>query len=333
MKLKDVLHAKQKQLKREGLGNKPQRADSITYNEIDELWNTNQLGQSTPESIINSLWFFNTIHFGLRGSDEHRSLCWGDLKLCTDDEGNEYLEFEERQSKTRQGGNPRDVRDVKPKMWANEIVGEKCPVAIYKEYTSRRPADYCKPSDPFYIATHTMQSNIKPSDQWFKRQPIEQNKLTSIMKRMAKAAGLPEDKRLTNHSARKHLVQKLSENKVPPNHIMQITDHRNLHPINNYNTYSHISEQQHNIISNILANTSNPQQMPFPYQLNQMSVTRNTMNFAAHASQYTFNGGLNNMFAGSIFGGTSTLILLRATNANRHIQVVRGRKHTKNAAE
>ena len=121
------------------------------------------------------------------------------------------------------------------------------------------------------------------------------------MKRMAKAAGLPEDKGLTNHSARKHLVQKLSENNVPPNHITQITGHRNFHSINNY---CHISEQQHKSMSNISANTSNPQQMPFPFQLNQMSVTRNTINSAAHASQYTFHGGLNNMFAGSIFGGT-----------------------------
>ncbi|KAH3712397.1 hypothetical protein DPMN_072097 [Dreissena polymorpha] len=90
---------------------------------------------------------------------------------------------------------------------------------------------------------------------------------------------------------------------------MQINSHQNLHSINNY---SHISEQQHKSISTILANTSNSQQMPFPYPVNQMSVTRNTMNAASHASQYTFHDGLNNMFAGSIFGGTSNINIYSA---------------------
>ncbi|XP_052790186.1 uncharacterized protein LOC128224401 [Mya arenaria] len=65
--------AKQKQLKCEGLGNKPKRADPITDEGISQLWETKQLGKASPESIINSLCFFNTVNFGLRGSDEHRT--------------------------------------------------------------------------------------------------------------------------------------------------------------------------------------------------------------------------------------------------------------------
>ncbi|XP_052791863.1 uncharacterized protein LOC128226008 [Mya arenaria] len=75
--LKEVFQAKQKQLKSESLGNKPKRTDPITDKEISQLWETKQLGKASPESIINSPWFFNTVNFGLRGSDEHRSMCWG----------------------------------------------------------------------------------------------------------------------------------------------------------------------------------------------------------------------------------------------------------------
>jgi hypothetical protein len=236
----------------------------------------------------------------------------GDIKLAVDDSGHEFLEFQERQTKTRQGTNPRDVRVVKPKMWANVDDPARCPVNIYKIYASHRPVDYSKPTDPFYIATHTKQAVMRPGEQWFKRQPIGENKLTSIMKNMAKSAGLSDSKKLTNHSARKHLVQKLSENQVPANQIMQITGHRNIQSINNY---SNISEIQHKAISGIL--TSNT---PRPY--NQLSLHQHNLNMAAtthsgtHSGEYTFHGGLNNMFAGNIFGGTFNVNIVSNTAEN-----------------
>ena len=62
------------------------------------------------------MWFINTKHFGLRGCDEHMK--WGDVQLLTDVNGAEYLEYSERQLKTRTGAEPRgsrNVRAVKPK--------------------------------------------------------------------------------------------------------------------------------------------------------------------------------------------------------------------------
>ena len=60
------------------------------------------------------------------------------------------------------------------------------------------------------------------------------------------------NKRLTNHSARKYLLQKLRENNVEGTDIMQISGHKNVASINNY---SKISEEKHKQISNILSNT------------------------------------------------------------------------------
>ena len=68
---------------------------------------------------------------------------------------------------------------------------------------------------------------------WFKAQPMGVNKLNKIMKAMTQAAGIPGK---TNNSGSKPLVQKLQESGLPPNQIIQITGHKNLQSVNNYNS-------------------------------------------------------------------------------------------------
>jgi len=63
------------------------------------------------------------------------------------------------------------------------------------------------------------------------------NKLNSLMKTMAEKAGLNEEN-LANHSARKRMIQKLNDHKVPPTHIMQISGHENVQSLNNYSSLS-----------------------------------------------------------------------------------------------
>ena len=48
-------------------------------------------------------------------------------------------------------------------------------------------------------------------------------------------------------------MQKLSDQNIPPNQIVQITGHKNLQSVNNY---SHVNDNQHKNISKILSNTS-----------------------------------------------------------------------------
>lgn len=52
------------------------------------------LGRKTPEAMLNTLWFNNTLHFGMRGGKEHRDLRWGDhVQLKDDESGCQYLEY------------------------------------------------------------------------------------------------------------------------------------------------------------------------------------------------------------------------------------------------
>lgn len=70
-----------------------------------------------PQAIINSLWLYNTTHFGLRGRQEHLQMLWGDIELKTESTGQEFLEFTERVTKTRQGST-RAARAFPPKIFA-----------------------------------------------------------------------------------------------------------------------------------------------------------------------------------------------------------------------
>ena len=52
-------------------------------------------------------------------------------------------------------------------------------------------------------------------------------------------------------SVRKHLVQKLTDEGLPPNQIIQISGHKNVNSLNNY---SHLKAEQTKNISSILSN-------------------------------------------------------------------------------
>ena len=70
---------------------------------------------------------------------------------------------------------------------------------------------------PFYLVVNNLQPSSLSIKAWFKAQPIGVNMLNSLLKDMIKEARLDlENKRLINHSARKHLVQNLNDNEIPP---------------------------------------------------------------------------------------------------------------------
>ena len=100
-KTRDALKAKQKQLKRQGLGNRPKATTALTDDEIEILFDKKLLGLSSPQALLNTVWLNNMIHFGLRGCKEQKELRWGDIVLKTDSDGKEYLEYFERQTKKK----------------------------------------------------------------------------------------------------------------------------------------------------------------------------------------------------------------------------------------
>ena len=159
--MRDALKAKQKELKKQGRGNKPNATTAISDEEIDILFEKQVLGTSTPQSLLNTVWLNNIIHFGLSGCEEQRNLRWGDVVLETDSQGKEYLVHSERQTKSRQG-DTRNVRPVKPRMYENkEIPAERNPVNVYKLYRDKRPQSMMEPDTQFYLTVNHFHSSVQ----------------------------------------------------------------------------------------------------------------------------------------------------------------------------
>ena len=81
-KTRKALQSKQRDLKQKGMGTKPNASAALSEEEIRVLFEKDLLESSTAEALLNSVWFNDTIHFGLRGCKETREMCWGDVKLC-----------------------------------------------------------------------------------------------------------------------------------------------------------------------------------------------------------------------------------------------------------
>ncbi|KAH3741088.1 hypothetical protein DPMN_047806 [Dreissena polymorpha] len=101
-----------------------------------------------------------------------------------------------------------------------------------------------RPSD--FSSKHLLNLAIRTNDtasQWFLRQQLGVNKLGQMLKAMAKDAGFLKHKRITNHSVRKFLVQKLRNANIPPTETMAIIGHKNVQSISNYSNIS-VKQQQ-----------------------------------------------------------------------------------------
>ena len=86
---------------------------------------------------------------------------------------------------------------------------------------------------------------------------------------MVKDSGLETDKKLVNHSTRKHLAPKLVDNDIPPTEIMQITGYRNVALINNYSILSDKKQQQ---ISGVLSAATAVQTASNPVKSHSVSI-------------------------------------------------------------
>ncbi len=131
-----ALAAKKKELKGLGKGNFPNRAECLSDEQEEILWQTGGLGDSCPEVLVNTLWFHCTKLLGFQASHEARQLMWSDVKIKTLGSGDEYLEFNERWSKTRDGIK-NGQRAFQPKMFVNTDNPYRCPVPLYKLYKEK----------------------------------------------------------------------------------------------------------------------------------------------------------------------------------------------------
>ena len=144
-----VLEGKAKLLRQEGKRKRPNAAKALSSTEEDMLWESEKLGDHSPRVLSQTMWWILTQHFGLRGRQEHHSMTVEEFTFHKDDNGVEYITFNENPTKTRQGGLKVKRRPVLPKMFATG--GLRCPVRLFREYLSHRPLCLAD-NGPFYLA-------------------------------------------------------------------------------------------------------------------------------------------------------------------------------------
>ena len=172
-----MLEGKARVLRESGKGKIPNKADSLTEAEVEVLWNAGKFGNSNGYSLTNTLWWLFTLHFGLRGRQEHHDMEIQHFTFKKDDHGGEYVTYAEGITKTRQSGLHDKHRLVKPKMF--ETGGERCPVALFKFFISKRPVEQ-RHSGKFYLAV--IANPI--TDILFKKSPMGVNAINNIMQNM-----------------------------------------------------------------------------------------------------------------------------------------------------
>ena len=125
------------------------------------------------------------------------------------------------------------------------------------------------------------------------------NKLNSLMKTMAERTGL-DNSHLTNHSARKRMIQTLNDKDIPPSHIMQLSGHKNVQSINNY---SHVSQEQQKSMSRILSVSTSMVQ----------TETHSLVETRKHQSPTPTAAGL---FKGAVFYGGNFTININSSSSS-----------------
>jgi hypothetical protein len=249
---KKVLDARKRELKQCGKGNRPNKAEPLTEADEERLWETGQMGLHTPESLFNMVWYHNTKLFGFRGSHESRQLKWGDVELKSDSNNTSYIEFTERETKTRTG-NSAHIRSFVPKIFPSDNP-QRCPIVAYRKFASKRPDCMSYPDSPFYLAV-----NYKPANDstWYKSQAMGVERLQTAMSKMAESCGLKG--RYTNHSVRKTTCTQLLHAGVAPNNIIQLTGHKNVQSLANYAV---ASKKQQRDMNDILLGQKRQSQVP-----------------------------------------------------------------------
>ena len=223
-----------------GLGMISKKAEELTFEHEESLWQQGILGMTPPMALLKALFFTLGTNFGLRGGQEHRSLTINNLSVH-ENGGIKYLMYTELVSKTFSGGlkdkgrKPRQAR-----AYQNKSKPERCPVNIFETYISQCPRDalfkslYLQPKSKFNC-------QVK-----FTSNPIGHNKLADFTKIMMAEAGVKGH--FTNHSLRVTTATRMFQAGLPEQLIKQQTGHKS----EAVRTYKRPSEAQMFEVSSVL---------------------------------------------------------------------------------
>ena len=175
-KSQETLDAKAKQLRRQGKGKRPNKAQP--YSETDEeiFWREGKLGNHNGLALTHVNFKNLSETMGFRGRQDHYDAYVEDFSIFQMADGIKVVEFKENPTKTRQGGLRNPTRRSPQQMWSTDG-GERDPVKLFEEWLAHRP-DALKKSGPLYLS-------IIPrpiSNTWYSKSRMGQHRIGQIMK-------------------------------------------------------------------------------------------------------------------------------------------------------
>ena len=223
-----TLDGEMKRLRSQGLGVKKKRAEALTIEDEDKLWEEGLLGATTPHTLLDTMVYMCGLYFALRSGKEHRDLQYSQIKLVESDRSSHII-YTENVSKNNTGG--LQHRKHEPKVvthYANLDNPSRCFVKLYKEYIEHCPSE--RKSNSFYLTPLK-----KPKGSiWYSVMPVGHNTLSKTVCRLCNMAGINGYK--TNHSLRVTTATRLFQSGVDEQLIMARTGHRSLDGIRTYKT-------------------------------------------------------------------------------------------------
>ncbi len=163
---------------------------SIGIMEENTLWAKGILGDHSPQALVDTLLYYFTFYFGIRGG-EHRRLRHypSQIQLFEPSEGVPYLLYNEDGSK--------NAKNHQLIHYRNTDNPERCLVRLYKLYNSKCPQD--RPNNAFYLRPVARLKYIG-DPMWYENSPIGHNVLTKTISRLFEEAGVKGN--YTNQSIR-----------------------------------------------------------------------------------------------------------------------------------
>jgi hypothetical protein len=223
-----------KELHQSGIGLVKRQAEPITPRKENQLWESNQLGEQSADSLLNTVFFYNCKLFGLRGLDEHRDLQCSQIVLGLDENGS-FITFNGRSSKSMKGGLKHRKLTAKYIKHYVDITCNRNLFTIYQHYLVAVGNDgdfYKRPLNGLPIR--------------FSKQNIGKHKMATLIKNMCKQAGL--NGFFSNHSGKRTCATVLFQKGVDQQQICKRTGHRS----DAIEDYKVPSAQQEKFISSCL---------------------------------------------------------------------------------
>ena len=236
-----------RELREAGVGAASKPTEVLTDADVESLWSSGSFSLSTPQGLLNAVFFCNGKNFLLRGGAEHRSLKLSQVCKNVSPEGRVRYTYTENTSKNQGGGLLQlDVSHKIVHQFENSDLGERCHVFLLDKYLAKLPESAIE-QDIFYLrplAKITKEENVP----WFSSVPVGKNALSKMVQEMCSKANIQGKK--TNHSLRASGITQMFQAGLPEKVIQDRSGHCSLDGLRKY---ERVSEEQQAEACKVLA--------------------------------------------------------------------------------